>query len=500
MTNYEPKPNSIPEECDNYELDETEKQTHSMQYTDNSLEGDQDFDENLHPSTHENEHKSMYNDIEIGTGKNSSNREPVKLHPFVHWAQSQSHISLRVDLTQAENLDVRIEKSDTDVYTLIFSANGIGSHGSNSYSFSVDLNGQVENKFDFHVIGRHVLILIKKSEEDQYNWPRLTKEPVKLPWLRVDFDRYITEEESDYNEDDYTDFEDLANQSLGKTDVDTNQPVTEIPFSESIEKIHERNNRENLDIFNPFNKSGYQKNNKMKHDYRREGQTVVSSRNSIRHALDYKRTYLFLYNLIMFIMFLKVTIILLIKSLGNSLKDDTVSGAVFLVKLLTYTQLLETLHPILGLVPGGPIMPLIQTTGRLIVCFFLADPIIRQSSAPYAAILLMVWSSIELFRYSFYALRVFKVNIHPITWCRYTLFIPLYPMGGICESLVLLSAIEQYEKTGQYSLDMPNSANISINLPILLRIYIYLVLGPMIYKLMRYMWMQRCKQLKEKNA
>lgn len=239
---------------------------------------------------------------------------------------------------------------------------------------------------------------------------------------------------------------------------------------------------------------------KMKHDYRRSENIEGSGKNYAKNALNYGKTYLFLYNLLMFVMFLKVYLILIIKSVSGTIDDDTVSGSAFLIKLLTFTQLVETIHPILGLVPGGPLMPFTQVTGRLLVNHFLSSKEVRLAAAPYAQYLFIVWSSIEIIRYSFYALRVFKVNVYPLTWCRYSLFVPLYPMGGLCESMVLLAAASRYEVTGELSLTMPNVLNVAFSMPLALRVYIYLVLGPTICMLMKYMWLQRSKQLRLANA
>lgn len=238
----------------------------------------------------------------------------------------------------------------------------------------------------------------------------------------------------------------------------------------------------------------------MKFNRSKQQTSMDVGKNTVKHASNYKKTYLFLYNLMMFVMFLMVNLILLIKGLTGSMDDDSVRGAAFIVKLLTYTQLLETIHPILGLVPGGPFMPFMQVIGRLFVNHFLNDPAIRLNSAPYAHYLFIVWSSIEIFRYSFYALRVFNVEIYAITWCRYTLFMPLYPMGGFCEAQIVLATANECEKTGAYSISLPNASNFSFNLPIFLKVYAFLLLGPSIMYLMRYMWSQRCKQLKAKLA
>lgn len=434
-----------------------------------------------------------------------------KLHPFVHWAQTPTHISLRVDLSQVENIDTIISEEGT---SLQFSAQGKGAHGLQNYYFFLDFFSQVNKKFECHPIGQYVLILIKK-EYQQTNWPRLTKQSLKLPWLRIDFDRYEGESSDenfeDNSEDNYAD-DDVENDksAIGRKNKEkslnelyqkqTGDPkVISNSWSKSLDNIF-KNNTKNFDIFNPFNKrtSYKSKSSNMKQDHRKEATTASKGKNTAKHSLSFRNTYLFLYNLCMFVIFLKVVMVLCIKVLTNTIDDDYVQGAAFIIKMLTFAQLLETVHPMLGLVPGGPLMPFTQVVGRLLVNYFLSESSIRIDAAPYAHYLFLVWSSIEIFRYSFYALRVFRIEVYALTWCRYTLFLPLYPMGGLCESMVLFATIRYYERTRQFSLDLPNSANISLSLPIMLRIYIFVFLGPTIYSLMKYMWKQRCKQLKEK--
>lgn len=234
------------------------------------------------------------------------------------------------------------------------------------------------------------------------------------------------------------------------------------------------------------------------YDRREQINVMNSARNTARQAHNGKKVYLFLYNLLMFVMFLMVHLILTLKGITGSMDDDSVRGAAFIIKLLTYTQLMESIHPMLGLVPGGPFMPFLQVIGRLLVNHFLTEPNIRLAASPYAHYLFIVWSSIEIFRYSYYALRVFNVEIYAITWARYTLFMPLYPCGGFCEAKIVMAAAMHYTVTGDYSITMPNAANISFIMPSFLKFYTYFLLGPSIFYLMKYMWSQRCKQLKQK--
>ena len=211
------------------------------------------------------------------------------------------------------------------------------------------------------------------------------------------------------------------------------------------------------------------------------------------------KVYLTAYNIIMFVAFSGVFITLIRDQfISKPSETRSLSKSTTTIRILTYTQLLEVVHPMLGLVPGGAFLPFMQVFGRMVVNQMLVDRTICSNSAPFVNYLFMVWSSIEIFRYSFYALRLIKVDIYPITWARYTLFLPLYPMGGFCESQVVLAAVKQFEKTGAYSLSLPNPANISFHSPSFLKFYVYVLLGPGVLHLMRYMWSQRNKQLKVK--
>lgn len=438
----------------------------------------------------------------VGPSRDKSSEKERKasviLHPFVHWAQSQTHVSLRVDLIQVENLSVAILK---DGYSLKFAARGTGAHGLQDYNFSLDFLCQVDEKVVTHAIERYVLILIPKKKQPN-NWSRLTKQQAKFPWLRVDFDRYAGDSNSSGDDDSNEDIFDKDAQNFDRVKQQIfGSDNTSNSWGKSLDNIFKNVSKNHSGIYNPQRKSGgsHQASANMKYDYRKETVAVDNSKNTAKHALDIKKTYLFLYNLVMFIMFLKVNLVLIIKGLSGTFDDDIVQGAAFIVKMLTYTQLLESIHPILGLVPGGPMMPLLQVFGRIVVNHFLTEPTIRLDAGVYAPYLFIVWSSIEIFRYSFYALRIFKVNIYPLTWCRYTLFMPLYPCGGFCESMVVLSTIKYYEKTGGLSFNLPNAANISFSLPSFLRFYIFFLLGPSILYLMKYMWVQRCKQLQVKD-
>ena len=53
-------------------------------------------------------------------------------------------------------------------------------------------------------------------------------------------------------------------------------------------------------------------------------------------------------------------------------------------------------------------------------------------------ITVVAWTIIELVRYPYYMLNTVHINFYPLLWLRYTLWIPLYPIGT-CEYCVSFS-------------------------------------------------------------
>ncbi len=78
---------------------------------------------------------------------------------------------------------------------------------------------------------------------------------------------------------------------------------------------------------------------------------------------------------------------------------------------------------------------------------------------------------------------------------RYTLWVPLYPVGFVCEGVIALRDIPYFEETGRFSYPLPNSWNLSFHFPTVLRLYLLLFFFPLLYTMMNHMYRQRCKKL-----
>lgn len=126
-----------------------------------------------------------------------------------------------------------------------------------------------------------------------------------------------------------------------------------------------------------------------------------------------------------------------------------------------------------------------------------AEP--RMQTKPAVFGLFVAYTLIELFRYPYYMLRTYEKGIGFITWLRYTVWIPLIPLGFLCEGVIILRNIPYFEETGKLTLSLPNALNFSFHLPTFLRIYLLIGIFPTLAFMMSHMYRQRKKMLGPKD-
>ncbi|XP_069137578.1 very-long-chain (3R)-3-hydroxyacyl-CoA dehydratase-like [Argopecten irradians] len=212
---------------------------------------------------------------------------------------------------------------------------------------------------------------------------------------------------------------------------------------------------------------------------------------------DVKTCYLFGYNLLQFIGFTYIFTVLTY----NCVKDvnyafsNTLEIAGSQMLFVQLAAVLEIVHPLLGWVKSSPLPAFMQVTGRNFVLFIVVGQEPRLHENSMLLVLFLIWSSIEVVRYPFYMLSLLGKKSDVITWCRYTAWIPLYPVGFISEATIIAMAIPYYEQTEKFSVFLPNSSNMSFYFPWFLKIYIFLFF-PVGYFMMATMSKQRQKALK----
>ncbi|XP_066592012.1 very-long-chain (3R)-3-hydroxyacyl-CoA dehydratase [Prorops nasuta] len=358
------------------------------------------------------------------------------LNPFVYWAQTEKQISLRVDLTDVKDINVNLEGRK-----LQFQASGHGIRGLNNYGFNFDLHSDIScETSSYKVNGRQIDFILKKATSGW--WPRLTSQPQKPHWLKIDFDKWKSEDLDD-------DEEELR-------DIHNDYPDT------------------------------YDKLQTEEFGYRKE---------------DLKKVYLVIYNLFQFVGFIYVVTVIGIKYYkdGTDSMKETYSAVGNSMKFIHLLQFLEVMHPLFGYTKGSTLVSLLQVGGRAFVLFCMIDAEPRMQTKPVVFYLFLVWSTVEVIRYPYYITQLLKVKIPFLTWLRYTIWIPLYPLGFMCEGIIILRNIPYFEETEKLSIALPNSYNFSLYFPTVMRIYLLFFSVPGIYTVMSHMNKARYRKLGTSN-
>ncbi|TNN53170.1 Very-long-chain (3R)-3-hydroxyacyl-CoA dehydratase [Liparis tanakae] len=292
------------------------------------------------------------------------------LTPHVYWAQRHGEIYLRVDLSDAKNLEISLQENNT----LQFRAQGHGAKGDNEYKFSLEFLEPVRPEIKHKSTQRQVDIKIKK-QEDRW-WNRLTLQGKKPLFLAPDFDRWLDESDA------------------------------EMELQAKEEKINK------ISVESRVRKDPY---------------------------LGLKKGYLFMYNLVQFLgfswIFVNMTVRLFI--LGQDSFYDTFHTTADMMYFCQMMAVLEVINPLLGLVKSGFLPAMLQVAGRNVILFVVFGSLEDMQNKPVVFFVFYLWSTIEIFRYPFYMLACISTEWKLLTWLRYSLWIPLYPLGVVAEGLFI---------------------------------------------------------------
>uniref|UniRef100_A0A183D8N9 Very-long-chain (3R)-3-hydroxyacyl-CoA dehydratase n=1 Tax=Gongylonema pulchrum TaxID=637853 RepID=A0A183D8N9_9BILA len=111
-------------------------------------------------------------------------------------------------------------------------------------------------------------------------------------------------------------------------------------------------------------------------------------------------------------------------------------------------------------------------------------------------LLIVVYFSIEIFRYPYYAASSLELKVNLLTWLRYNAWIPMYPLGLILEGITMYRVLPYYYRTDKYSIELPNPANFAFNFAVALGIFLFFVFPFVAKYLLTHMWIQRQKKYK----
>uniref|UniRef100_A0AC34FMD9 CS domain-containing protein n=1 Tax=Panagrolaimus sp. ES5 TaxID=591445 RepID=A0AC34FMD9_9BILA len=107
-------------------------------------------------------------------------------HPMIYWAQRTEHVLLTIEV---EDMNVTLLKVEGNKFHIT---------GSNKEGVKYDADLELYDDLkgaDIRRIptARHVELIIPKEKEEW--WPRLLKTTSKVQWIKVDFNKWVDEDE-----------------------------------------------------------------------------------------------------------------------------------------------------------------------------------------------------------------------------------------------------------------------------------------------------------------
>lgn len=222
----------------------------------------------------------------------------------------------------------------------------------------------------------------------------------------------------------------------------------------------------------------------------------------IRKESAFKKLYLVAYNSALVIAW---SLVLLKSAIFISERKDVgglYNEVEYWLKVAQTAAVMEIVHALVGLVKSSVFTTFPQVLSRLGVLWIILESIIMKNHSTHDTIgfplLLFAWTITEIVRYTFYTNTLLDNLGYTLKWCRYSLFIVLYPMGVAGEIVCILSAMSAARKSGQFSVTLPNKFNFSFDF-VTSCYFILLLYPPGFYFLYSHMLRQRKKVLGTKD-
>lgn len=351
----------------------------------------------------------------------------MPLTPLVYWAQRHEEIYLRVELTDAQNIEVHANDK-----VLQFRGQGHGAKGQNEYEFSLELLHPVKAEVKHKSTQRQVNMVVQKLQRGW--WSRLTEQERKPVFLAPDFDRWLDESDAEME---------------------------------------------------------------IKEKERKKSRT---SRKESNWLSNFKTGFLLLYNLVQFLgfswIFVNMTVRLFV--IGQDSLYDTfhsMSDMMFFCQILASV---EVLNAAFGVVKTGVVPTLIQVVGRNFVLFIIFGSLEEMHNRPVVFFVFLLWSAIEVFRYPFYLLACLNTEWKTLTWLRYTVWIPLYPLGVLSEAVAVVQSIPIFDETKLFSIPLPKAIGSYVSFSRFLHIYLILMFLSLFFTF-KHLYKQRRKRFSVKK-
>lgn len=94
-----------------------------------------------------------------------------------------------------------------------------------------------------------------------------------------------------------------------------------------------------------------------------------------------------------------------------------------------------------GIVPAPIFTTVMQVASRLMLVWGISYPFPHLNSSAWYTSMLTAWSTTEVIRYSYFALKQVDFIPYWLHWLRYSAFLVLYPMGISSEVAMIFKAL-----------------------------------------------------------
>ncbi|CAN4122163.1 unnamed protein product [Withania somnifera] len=155
-------------------------------------------------------------------------------HPTVKWAQRSDKLFITVELPDAKNVKLKLEPEGKFSFSATAGADNV------PYAVDLDLFDKINvDESKSSSTSRNIVYLVKKAEDKW--WSRLTKkEGLRLVYLKVDWDKWVDEDEEHGKPGPNMDLGDMDFSSLnmgeGPSDFDADVPEGDDDDSDTEEK------------------------------------------------------------------------------------------------------------------------------------------------------------------------------------------------------------------------------------------------------------------------
>jgi len=155
---------------------------------------------------------------------------------------------------------------------------------------------------------------------------------------------------------------------------------------------------------------------------------------------------------------------------------------------LQATASLEVIHNLAGWVKSSPVVTLTQVGFRLINCLIYELFEDAAARSPWCLVVLFAWTLTECIRYPFYLSNLVGTQSRVLKWLRYSLFIVLYPLGGLGEAALTLRVLWAHPPLVKYDIGLYGGNTFEtakLYLPIACYMGLFLSMGLPLYSHMR---------------